>query len=390
MHLSEINNDNKLKLGKPCMYNLNIWQQLSKISTIGGIFMKRSLLLLVFLLFSFSLIAFAVLDVAFVYVGPIGDHGWSYAHDLGRLHIEDVFGDAIRTAYIENVAEGAEAESAIRGYARRGFDLVFTTSFGFMDPTIRVAQDFPDTVFMHCSGYRTAENVGTYFGRMYEPRFLSGMLAGAMTTSNIIGYVAAFPIPEVVRGINAFALGVNYVNPNAKVHVIWTNTWFDPSLEREAAISILDLGADVIAQHQDTPAPQQAAEEWGVYSVGYNSDMTAFAPEAYLGGPIWNWGPYYEEVIRDVMAGEWETHEFWGGMDTGVVDLLVTDLVPLGVEKLVDVVKRTIVAGEFHPFVGPIYDQDGELRIEKGEVPTDGELLAMDWFVSNVVGRIPR
>ena len=372
------------------MYNLSISCQLSKISTIGGTFMRRTFLLVIVLLFAFSLLASAVLDVAFVYVGPIGDHGWSFTHDRGRLYVEDVFGDAIRTAYIENVAEGAEAETAIRGYARRGFDLIFTTSFGFMDPTIKVAAEYPGAIFMHCSGYKTADNVGTYFGRMYEPRFLSGMMAGAMTESDILGYVAAFPIPEVVRGINAFALGVNYVNPKAKVHVIWTNTWFDPGIEREAAISLLDLGADVIAQHQDTPAPQQAAEERGAYCVGYHSDMSAFAPNAYLGGPVWNWGPYYEEVIRNVMLGEWESEEFWGGMETGTVDILVADLVPVGVRKLVEVMEAAIASGDFHPFVGPVYDQDGVLRITEGEVPTDGELLSMDWFVNNVVGRIPR
>jgi basic membrane protein A len=349
-------------------------------------FLVFALLILVIAGLAFS----AKLKVAFIYVGPIGDAGWTYAHEQGRQYIEKVFGNQIFTSFIESVPEGAESESVLRNFAARGYDIIFATSFGYMDPVIKISKMFPKTVFMHCSGYKTAPNVATYFGRMYEPRFLTGLIAGIMTKSNIIGYVAAHPIPEVIRGINAFALGVKYVNPEAKVHVVWSNTWYDPATEKEAAISLLDIGADVIAQHQDSPAPQQAAQSYGAYSIGYNSDMEAFAPKAYLGAPVWNWGPYYEKVVRDVMNGTWKSEQYWGGMADGVVDIVVSDLVPESVKNLVSVFKEAIIEGKFHPFTGPIYDQEGNLRVPAGEVLSDGELLEMDWFVDNVVGTIPR
>jgi basic membrane protein A len=348
---------------------------------------KRVLFLLVLLLIAAGVLA-APVRVAFIYVAPIGDGGWSFMHNQGRLHLERVFGDNIVTDFIENVPEGAEADSVFRGYAQRGYNVIFGTSFGYMDSMVRISRAFPKTVFMHCSGYQTTENLGTYFGRMYEPRFLSGLVAGTMTKSNIIGYVAAFPIPEVIRGINAFALGVQYVNPDAKVHVIWSNTWFDPAREKEAAESLLDIGADVITQHQDSPAPQQAAQDRGVYSIGYNSDMSAFAPKAFLAAPVWNWGPYYEHVVRGVIEGTWTNEQYWGGMKDGTVDIVLSDLVPAGVSKLVNVVKRAILDGNMHPFDGPIYDQAGTLRYYKGEVPSDAELLSMNWFVNNVVGKV--
>ncbi|WP_273229517.1 BMP family ABC transporter substrate-binding protein, partial [Kosmotoga pacifica] len=290
--------------------------------------MKRHAILVFVILLVSVLLTAKVLKVAYIYVGPVGDAGWTYAHDLGRQYIEKIFGNAIKTDYIESVSEGAESESVIRSYAQRGYDLIFATSFGYMDSVINVAKKYPKTIFMHCSGYKTAKNVGTYFGRIYEPDFLSGLIAGIMTKSNIVGYVAAYPIPEVVRGINAFALGIKYVNPTAKLHVIWVNSWYDPALEKEAAISLLNIGADVIAQGQDSPAAQQAAEEYGVYSIGYNSDMGNFAPKAYLGAPVWNWGPYYERVIREVMSGTWKSEQYWGGMADGIVDIDISDLVP--------------------------------------------------------------
>jgi len=352
--------------------------------------MKRRTILVIAILLASMFLSAKALKVAYVYVGPVGDAGWTYAHDLGRQYVEKIFGDAIRTDFIESVSEGAESESVIRSYAQRGYDLIFATSFGYMDSVINVAKKYPKTIFMHCSGYKTANNVGTYFGRIYEPDFLSGLIAGIMTKSNIIGYVAAYPIPEVVRGINAFALGIEYVNPAAKVHVIWVNSWYDPALEKEAAISLLNIGADVIAQGQDSPAAQQAAQEYGVYSIGYNSDMEKFAPKSYLGAPVWNWGPYYERVIKEVMAGTWKSEQYWGGMADGVVDLDISDLVPNTVKKLVSVFKEAIISETFHPFVGPLYDQEGKLRVPAGDIPSDSELLSMDWFVDNVVGTIPR
>ena len=233
-------------------------------------------LLVVFLGCSVALAADKEIKVGFVYVSPIGDAGWSYAHDQGRLALEAM--DGVTTSYVEAVKEGPDSERVILNMARKGYDIVFATSFGYMDPMLKVAKKFPKVVFEHCSGFKTAENMGNYFGRMYQARYLSGMTAGQMTKSNILGYVAAFPIPEVIRGINAFTLGARAVNPQAQVRVVWTKTWYDPATEKEAAKSLLDVGADVIAQHQDSPGPQEAAQERGVYSVGYNTDMASFAP----------------------------------------------------------------------------------------------------------------
>jgi basic membrane protein A len=241
------------------------------------------------------------MQVGFVYVSPIGDAGWSYAHDQGRLAVEAM--DGVSTAYVEAVQEGPDSERVILNMARKGYDVIFATSFGYMDPMLKVAKQFPKVTFMHCSGFKSAPNMGNYFGRMYQARYLTGMVAGAMTKSNILGYAAAFPIPEVIRGINAFALGAQSVNPKAQVRVVWTKTWYDPATEKEAAKSLLDVGADVIAQHQDSPGPQEAAQEKGVYSIGYNSDMSAFAPKAHMTAPIWNWVPTTQRwLIRSARA----------------------------------------------------------------------------------------
>ncbi len=330
------------------------------------------------------------LKVAFVYVSPVGDAGWSYMHDQGRKYIEKVYG--VETAYSESVSD-ADAERVIREYAEQGYDVIFTTSFGFMDPTITVAKDFPNVVFMHCSGYKTAENVGTYFGRMYQARYLTGIVAGEMTKTNKIGYVAAHPIPEVIRGINAFALGVKAVNPDAKVYVVWTGTWYDPAKEKEAALSLIDQGCDVIAQHQDSPAAQQAAQERGVYSIGYHSNMYEFAPKAHLTAAVWNWSVIYAYVIENVMKGTWKPEQIWWGIDKGVVDIApFNPIVPEEVKKKVMEEKEKYLKHEVpeqYPFVGPIYDQNGNLVKAEGEVMTDEELLSMNFFVDNVVGEIP-
>ena len=330
------------------------------------------------------------LKVAFVYVAPIGDLGWTWAHDQGRLMVEEKFGDKVETAYIENVPEGPDAERVIRDYAQKGYDVIFTTSFGFMDPTITVAGEFPDKYFMHCSGYKTADNVATYFGRMYQPRYLSGLVAGKATKSNKIGYVAAHPIPEVVRGINAFTLGVREANPEATVHVVWTNTWIDPVLEKEAAEALLDEGCDVIAQHQDTTEPQKAAKERGMVSIGYDSDMSQFVGDTVLTSPIWNWGVYYVEQVQAVLDGTWKTHQYWGGMKDGIVDLApLSDRVPDDAKALVEEYKQKILSGEWDVFTGPIKGQNGELSIPAGVSMTDEEMLGMDWFVEGVVGEAP-
>jgi basic membrane protein A and related proteins len=331
--------------------------------------------------------------VGFIYVSPVGDLGWTYAHDQGRLALEEALPN-VETGYQESVPENpADAERVIRQFAQDGYDVIFTTSFGYMDPTINVAQDFPDTVFIHISGFKTADNVGTGFGKIEEPRFVSGQIAGAMTESNLIGYVAAYPIPEVIRGINAFTLGVRETNPDATVRVIWTNTWFNPQQERAAAEALLDGGADVIAQHQDTPGPQQAAQDRGAYGVGYNADMSPLAPEAVLTSPVWNWGTFYIDVVEQVMNGTWESNQYWGGWEDGVVDLApIADFVPEDVRAAAEEEIARFQSGEeniYTIFTGPIADQSGEIRVPEGESMTDEELLGMNWFVEGVEGEIP-
>lgn len=333
------------------------------------------------------------IKVGFVYVGPVGDLGWTYAHDQGRLALEEAIPN-VETGYQENVPENpADAERVIRQFAQDGYDVIFTTSFGYMDPTINVAQDFPDTTFIHISGFKTAPNVGTGFGKIEEPRFVSGQLAGAMTESNQIGYVAAFPIPEVIRGINAFTLGVREVNPEATVRVVWTNTWFNPQTERQAAEALLDGGADVIAQHQDTAGPQQAAEDRGLYGVGYNADMSPLAPDAVLTSAIWNWGPYYIDIVESVINGTWVSEQYWGGWQDGVVDMApVADFVPDDIRVTIEEEVARFKSGEetiYTIFTGPIADQTGEIRVPEGQPMTDEELLSMNWFVEGVEGEIP-
>lgn len=325
------------------------------------------------------------LKVGFVYVSPIGDAGYSYAHDVGRQAVEAL--DGVTTSYVESVPEGPDAERVMLNMARKGFDVIFATSFGYMDPMLKVAKQFPDIAFLHCSGFKMAENMGNYFGRMYQARYLSGMVAGAMTKSNILGYAAAFPIPEVIRGINAFTLGAQAVNPEATVRVVWTKTWYDPATEKEAAKSLLDVGADVIAQHQDSPGPQEAAEEKGVYSIGYNSDMAPFAPKAHLTAPIWKWGPYYVKVVEEVRQGNWKPESAWPGLAEGIVDLAPFGaMVPQDVRDRVTAKKAEIAAGKDTIFTGPIYDQSGAVKVAEGVAMTDAEMLSMSWFVKGVVG----
>ena len=331
--------------------------------------------------------------VAFVYVGSTTDGGWTQAHDEGRQAVERDVAN-VETAYQENVPDNpADSERVIRDFAQKGYDLIFTTSFGFMDATINVAKDFPDTVFIHISGYKTAENVGTGFGKQEEPRYVCGLISAKMTKSNIIGYVGAFPIPEVIRGINAFTLGAQAANPDVKVRVVWTNTWFDPQKERAAAEALLDGGADIIAQHQDTAAPQQAAEARGAFGIGNDYDMAPQAPKAVLTTPVWHWGVYYVEVVKQVQAGTWQTNQYWGGWKDGIVGLApIGPMVPEDVKTMAEAEAAKFESGEktlTTVFTGSLKDQEGKERVPAGTAMTDDEILSMDWFVAGIEGDIP-
>jgi len=356
--------------------------------------MKKWLCALLALAMAFALVLPAVAQakqfkVAFVYIGPPGDLGWTYEHDRGRLEAAKFFGDKVKLDYIENVPEGPDAERVIRQYAQDGYDMIFATSFGYMDPMFNVAQEFPNVKFEHCSGYKTAPNMSNYFGWIEEPRYLAGIIAGKMTKANKIGYVAAFPIPEVVRGINWFTLGVRSVNPKATVNVVWTNTWYDPVKEREAAVALLDSGVDIMAQHQDTVEPQKAAKERGKLSIGYDSDMGKFVGDTVLTSPMWNWSVYYKETIGAAMAGTWKSHAYWEGMKAGVVQLApISPKVPKAVAKLATDAQAAILSGKLNVYAGPIKDQSGKVRVPAKTTISVADRAGMDWFVEGVVGKV--
>ncbi len=327
--------------------------------------------------------------VAFVYVGPIGDGGWTYAHEQGRKALEKALPD-VQATFIESVPETpSDAERVITELAQKN-DMVFTTSFGYMDPTINVAKKFPKVLFEHATGYKTAENVATYQVRQYEPRYLAGVVAGKMTKNNQLGYVAAFPIPEVIGGIDAFTLGARSVNPAVKVKVVWTNTWFDPTVEKTAAQSLLQAGADVLGMHQDSPAVLQAAQEAGKYAFGNDSIMESYAPKAHLASPYWDWGKYYIERVKAAMNGTWKTGEYLGGYKEGVVELSpLNAVVPADVKTLVETKRKAIIDGSLAPYTGPIKDQSGAVKLPDGQKMSDKDILALDYFVEGVDGVIP-
>lgn len=356
--------------------------------------MKSKLLFLsLFLLVGALVVTASPLKIGFIFVGPVNDNGWTQAHyDGGVVALKKAFGDKVQIKYIENVPEGAPSLNVLNTLASRGYNLIYATSFGYMNQVVQSAKTHPNVVYEMCSGYELASNLGEYFGRMYEPRFLSGLIAGAMTKSNKIGFVAAYPTPEVVRGINAFTLGVEAVNPRATVHVVWTYSWYDPPVEKEAALSLINSGCDVMAQHQDSPAAIEAAESKGIYAIGYDSpNMGKFGPHAYLTSPIWDWSKFYIPNVEKVMNGTWKSKSYWGGMKDGIVELApMSKLVPETVKKLVLAMENEIKTGRFHVFEGPIYDQNGKLEVPAGKVMSDSELLSMQWFVDGVVGKIPK
>ena len=329
------------------------------------------------------------LKVGFIYVGPIGDHGWTYQHDQGRLAVEEAFGDKVETVYVENVAEGPDAERTITRLARDGAGIIFTTSFGYMDPTIKVAKNFPDVKFEHGTGYKRADNVTTYSARFYEGRYVIGQIAARMSKSGVAGYIASFPIPEVVRGINSFMLGAQSINPDFKVKVVWVSTWFDPGKEADAAKVLIGQGADIITQHTDSTAPLQIAAEQGVVGFGQASDMIKFAPKSQLTAIIDDWAPYYVRRVQAVLDGTWKSEDTWDGMGPGMVAMAPYTNLPDDITAMAQETQAKITSGEFHPFTGPIDKQDGSMAIGDGEHLDDGTLLGMNWYVKGIDDKLP-
>ena len=334
------------------------------------------------------------LKAAFVYVSPIGEAGWTYQHEQGRLAMQKALGPSVVTTAVEGVAEGADSERVMRDLAAQGNTLIFATSFGYLEPALRVAAEHPEVVFEQAGGYKSARNLGTYNARYYEARYLAGLIAGKTSRTGIAGYVAGFPVPEVVQGINAFAIGMREANPAAQVNVVWLNTWFDPVREREAAQSLVDQGADLLTNHSGSPAVLQTAQanfrSKGVRAIAYQSDMRAFAPDAQLAAVTHHWGEFYTRTARAVIAGTWTPQPVWGGMKDGLVQLSAVDpKLPGAVQRLVEWKRSEIVAGRFLPFAGPLVDNQGRTRIAAGSLD-DAALTSMDWFVNGVVGAVPK
>ena len=328
--------------------------------------------------------------VGFIYVGPVGDHGWTYQHNEGRLALEKEFGDKIETTFVENVSEGPDAERAIERLARDGYKLIFTTSFGYMNPTVKVAAKFPDVMFEHATGFKRADNVATYSARFYEGRYVIGQIAAKMSKSGVAGYVASFPIPEVVRGINAFVLGARTINPDFKIKVVWVNSWFDPGREADAAKALIDQGADIITQHTDSPAPLQIAAERNIPAFGQATDMLRFAPDHQLTAIVDNWSDYYISRARAVMDGSWKSQDVWGGFAMNMVEMSDYKNMPDDVKAMAADTVAKIESGEIHPFQGPINKQDGTKVIGAGERLPDEVLLGMNYYVEGVDGELPQ
>lgn len=341
-----------------------------------------------------SILTFAAaaepLKVGFVYVSPVGQAGWTYEHDRARQAMQRALGDQVTTRFVEAVPEGADAERVMRDLAAQGHQLIFATSFGYLEPALRVAADFPQVKFEHAGGFKTAANLNTYNARFYEGRWLAGWLAGKSSKTGVAGYVAGFPVPEVVQGINAFTLGMRAANPEATVRVLWLNTWFDPPKEREAALTLINAGADVLTNHSGSPAVPQVAEEKGVKLIGYQSDMRAHAPNAQLAAVTADWGGYYTRVVQSVAAKRWQPKPTWGGIKDGMVKLTaISPALPADVRKALAAREQALLAGKSGPFVGRLVDQTGQVR-QEGGVLGDAAIARMDWFVQGVSGTLPK
>lgn len=357
---------------------------------------RRKLIALTALAASFAFAAIPVqaadpLKVAFVYVGPVGDAGWTYAHEQGRQALEKAMAGKVVTTYVENVPEGADAERVIRKLAADGNKLIFTTSFGFMNPTEKVAKAFPNVVFEHATGFKMAKNLGVYETRQYEGTYLQGVLAAKMSKTGTIGFVGSFPVPEVIRNINAYTLGARSVNPAIKTKVIWVNSWYDPAKERQAAETLIAQGADVLTQNTDSPATLQAAQEKGKYAFGWDSDMAKFAPKAHLSATTNYWGDFYIRTAQAVAAGTWKTADVRGGLAEGMVRMSpLNPVVPADAAKLFEAKKADIISGKIKVFGGPLKDQSGAVKVAAGSAMSIDELKGMNWYVEGVEGTIPK
>ncbi|MFM8609411.1 MAG: BMP family ABC transporter substrate-binding protein [Burkholderiaceae bacterium] len=330
------------------------------------------------------------LKIAFAYVGPVGDGGWTFAHDNGRKAIEKEFGDKVVTSFVEKVPESADAERVIRDMAAQGNKLIFGTTFGYMEPMLKVAADNPNVKFEHATGYKTAANMRTYDSRTYEGAYMAGVIAGKMTKSNTLGVVASIPIPEVIRNINSFTMGAQSVNPKVKTKVVWVNEWFNPPKESEAATALINGGADVLMQNTDSSAVLQTAEKMGKRAFGWDSDMTAYGPKAHLGSAIINWAPYYIKATKDALEGTWTTGSVWWGHKEGAIDMVsIAADVPEDTKKRIDEIRSGLKAGTYAIWKGPIVGQDGKEVLKKDEVADDKFLSGVNFYVKGVEGKIP-
>lgn len=324
------------------------------------------------------------LKIGFVYIDPIGNIGWTYQHNLGRLHMDKVLGSAVRSTYVEDVS-AARAESVIRRLAETGHQLIFTTSFSYMNATAKVAQEFPEIVFEQATGFKLGPNMGNYNGRFYETQYLTGLVAGAMTKTDKVGFILPFPIPEVYRVVNAFTIGLRQVNPRATVHPVWVNTWYNPSKESQAAQTLVSTGVDVIATHTDSPAPMQVAQKHGIWAIAQDSNQIKYGPTAQLTGVIDEWGPFYVKAARAVLENRWKPEAIWGGLKSGMVKIApINPKVPKEILDLVDKQRQRIEGGHLQIFSGPLYDQHGTLKVASGHSLTDEDLLKLQWFVKGV------
>jgi basic membrane protein A and related proteins len=330
------------------------------------------------------------LKIGFIYVGPIGDLGYTYQHELGRRALQKALNDKVETTYLENVNEGPDAERAIEQLVRAGNKLIFATSFGFMDATVKVAAKYPNVYFEHATGYKRAKNLSTYAARFYEGRYIQGQIAAKMTKTGVIGYIVSFPIPEVISGINASMLGAQSVNPNIKFKIIWVNSWFDPPKEADAAKALIDQGADILTQHTDSPAAMQIAEQRGIHAFGQSSDMIKFGPHAQLTANTDYWGGYYIRRAKDVLNGTWKSEDTWDGLDKGMVVMAPYTNMPDDVKQMAMKTEAAIKAGTLHPFKCPIIDQSGKTVECKGGSRLDnGQILSMNWYVKGIDDKVP-